>query len=99
MLMYVPKGKKGKEERACCCRQVRGNAGVLWGCLLVVVPAGGICWWLRLLMVATTGIPLGVDICCCCGDWQCRPHQITSLEGRTKVFLYTVPQLRVLYYC
>jgi hypothetical protein len=51
MLMYVPKGKKGSEVRACCCRQLRGNAGVFWGCLLVVVPAGGICWWWRLLMV------------------------------------------------
>ena len=78
-----------------------GMQGVLWGCLLVVVPAGGICWWLRLLMVTTTGIPgiLVVDIYYCCGDWRCRPHQITSLEGRTKVFFNTDPQLRVLNYC
>jgi len=95
---------QGQEGQGGACVLLQTSARECGG--VVGLPAGGgTCWW-YLLVVApadgcTTGIPgiLVVDICCCCGDWRCRPHQITSLEGRTKVFLYTDPQLRVLNYC
>jgi len=69
------------------------------GGVLGLPVGGGACWWYLLVVapadgIATAGIPgiLAVVIYCCGGHWRCRPHQITSLDGRTKVFFYIDPQ-------